>query len=220
MKKILLLLFTGISLVACSSANESETKLSEEEQKYIALLESEKYQEVMSEIGKIEDDFERTYFKLAMAFAEQKNAYEYLYELYPSGTDQDGDYSMYDKVASGFRMAKLRFDDVKNVPKQLEVVHQQSIAELSEKEKYYQNLYDEWSALSIPEQFNEYSIYSEKNKVDPAIGMTADELLISTWGEPSDINKTTTTSSVREKWVYHGSRYIYLDDGYVSTIQE
>lgn len=60
-------------------------------------------------------------------------------------------------------------------------------------------------------------------KKAPAIGMTADEVRQSTWGEPSSINKTTTKYSVREQWVYKSpskNRYIYIEDELVTAIQE
>lgn len=57
-------------------------------------------------------------------------------------------------------------------------------------------------------------------KIDPQIGMTAEEVRQSTWGEPDDINKTTTKYGVSEQWVYGGGKYIYLDDGVVTAIQE
>jgi hypothetical protein len=53
--------------------------------------------------------------------------------------------------------------------------------------------------------------------------MTAAEVKNSTWGDPSDINKTTTKYGVREQWVYRSSsktKYIYLEDGLVTAIQE
>lgn len=54
----------------------------------------------------------------------------------------------------------------------------------------------------------------------PLIGMTASEVLKSTWGEPEKINKTTTAYGVTEQWVYSGNRYVYLEDGVVTAIQE
>lgn len=60
-------------------------------------------------------------------------------------------------------------------------------------------------------------------KEEPYIGMTAEQVLKSTWGKPSEINKTTTQYCVYEQWVYHGYRknqYIYLEDGIVTAIQE
>ena len=57
-------------------------------------------------------------------------------------------------------------------------------------------------------------------KPDPAIGMTADEVRNSNWGSPEEINTTTTATDVEEQWVYGGNRYIYLDNGVVTAIQD
>lgn len=55
---------------------------------------------------------------------------------------------------------------------------------------------------------------------EPYVGMTAADLLDSTWGMPEDINKTTTVYGVHEQWCYSGYRYVYLDDGIVTGVQE
>jgi hypothetical protein len=57
-------------------------------------------------------------------------------------------------------------------------------------------------------------------KPDPQIGMTADEVRNSSWGNPREINRTTTAYGVSEQWVYSDYRYIYLDDGIVTAIQD
>lgn len=54
----------------------------------------------------------------------------------------------------------------------------------------------------------------------PSIGMTAQEVLDSTWGKPEKINKSTYTWGVTEQWCYSGYRYIYLEDGIVTSISE
>lgn len=54
----------------------------------------------------------------------------------------------------------------------------------------------------------------------PAIDMTEEEVLLSDWGEPEDINKTTTKHGVKSQWVYPDFKYIYFEDGVVTTIQE
>lgn len=62
-----------------------------------------------------------------------------------------------------------------------------------------------------------------ETKDEPAIGMTPDEVKNSTWGEPSDINKTTTKYGISEQWVYRSSvkdKYIYFENGLVTAIQE
>lgn len=61
--------------------------------------------------------------------------------------------------------------------------------------------------------------YQEQKK-EPEIGMTASEVRASTWGNPNKINKTTTVYGTSEQWCYSNYRYIYLDDGYVTAIQE
>ena len=54
---------------------------------------------------------------------------------------------------------------------------------------------------------------------DVVIGMTC-EMCIASWGKPNNINTTTNTYGVREQWVYGNSRYLYFDDGVLTTIQD
>lgn len=65
------------------------------------------------------------------------------------------------------------------------------------------------------------SVTIEKSeKKDPSIGMTASEVRKSTWGEPTDINKHTYFWGVTEQWCYSGYRYIYFENGIVTSISE
>lgn len=50
------------------------------------------------------------------------------------------------------------------------------------------------------------------------LGMT-EEQVRAAWGNPRDINRTTTRYGSREQWVYNMSSYVYFDDGVVTTIQ-
>ena len=63
------------------------------------------------------------------------------------------------------------------------------------------------------------SIHPEEIK-NPSMGMTEDEVKRSTWGEPEKINKSTYSWGTSEQWCYSGYRYIYLDNGIVTSIQE
>lgn len=56
--------------------------------------------------------------------------------------------------------------------------------------------------------------------LEPAIGMTQREVRNSKWGSPDDINTTITKYGTHEQWVYSGGRYVYFDDGIVSSIQK
>jgi len=54
------------------------------------------------------------------------------------------------------------------------------------------------------------------------LGMTADQVRES-WGEPDDINRTTTRWGTSEQWVYGPSleaMYLYFDDGVLTSVQE
>lgn len=67
---------------------------------------------------------------------------------------------------------------------------------------------------------NESYTVDTYNQRDIKIGMTQKEILNSNWGKPKDINKTTTAYSVHEQWVYDGFKYLYFEDGILTTIQE
>lgn len=79
-------------------------------------------------------------------------------------------------------------------------------------------LYVRTDEANIKNMEDQYQV--QINRVEPSIGMTADEVRESTWGEPIKINKTTTEYGVDEQWVYDDYKYIYLEDGIVTAIQE
>lgn len=60
----------------------------------------------------------------------------------------------------------------------------------------------------------------EIKKESPQIGMTKEEILNYSWGQPKDINKTTTKNGTHEQWVYSGNRYLYFDNDKLTGIQE
>lgn len=82
------------------------------------------------------------------------------------------------------------------------------------KEEYYYPKYD-----------NEHGItgqYLDKKveKKDPKIGMNEFEVLNSTWGEPKKKNITETQNGKHEQWVYSNNKYIYFENGIVTSIQK
>lgn len=50
------------------------------------------------------------------------------------------------------------------------------------------------------------------------VGMTREQCRES-WGSPNRVNKTTTAYTLREQWVYSSSRYLYFENGVLTTIQ-
>lgn len=51
------------------------------------------------------------------------------------------------------------------------------------------------------------------------IGMT-DEMAQESWGRPKDINRTTSSLGVHEQWVYPNSKYLYFEDGVLTSWQD
>jgi tetratricopeptide (TPR) repeat protein len=52
------------------------------------------------------------------------------------------------------------------------------------------------------------------------IGMTMEQVLGSSWGEPKDKNITITENYRDEQWVYSGGNYLYFTDGILDGIQK
>ena len=57
-------------------------------------------------------------------------------------------------------------------------------------------------------------------KGKPTLGMTRYQVRNTSWGEPIDINKTTTKYGTEEQWVYSDYKYLYFEDGILVSIQE
>jgi hypothetical protein len=51
-----------------------------------------------------------------------------------------------------------------------------------------------------------------------SLGMTSERVLLSNWGRPQKVNRTTTAGGVHEQWVYDGG-YLYFQDGILTSIQ-
>jgi hypothetical protein len=86
---------------------------------------------------------------------------------------------------------------------------------VEEKEEQDQQEQDEQEQQDEKDQ----AIEDAKSK-EPEIGMTSDEVRASLWGEPEDVNTTETADGTSEQWCYSDSRYVYLDNGVVTSIQK
>ena len=51
------------------------------------------------------------------------------------------------------------------------------------------------------------------------IGWTED-MCVYSWGKPSDINRTITKYGINEQWVYDDNRYLYFENGKLTSIQD
>lgn len=64
----------------------------------------------------------------------------------------------------------------------------------------------------------EKQIAAQRKSQGVRIGMTPQQVLQSSWGKPQKVNRTVTSASTREQWVYGGG-YIYIENGVVVAIQ-
>lgn len=62
-------------------------------------------------------------------------------------------------------------------------------------------------------------IAKAKKSQGVTIGMSVDDVLASSWGKPNSINTTTTSTTVRQQWVYGNRSYLYFTNGVLTTIQ-
>lgn len=60
---------------------------------------------------------------------------------------------------------------------------------------------------------------AERRSKGVRLGMTAEEVLMSKWGRPEHINRTTSLGGTREQWVYGGRNYLYFENGILTSIQ-
>lgn len=80
--------------------------------------------------------------------------------------------------------------------------------------EYWETLCKDKIELSSSDWF---SLYAKRK--NPIIGMTKEEVARSTWGKPKDIHTTTSQYGTDEQWVYNLNKYIYFENGVVTTIQ-
>ena len=56
-------------------------------------------------------------------------------------------------------------------------------------------------------------------KPKPYIGMTANEILASSWGSPNEVISTLTTNGKEEQWEYAPNKVIFIENGFATAIQ-
>ncbi|WP_051207780.1 hypothetical protein [Butyrivibrio sp. AE3006] len=90
--------------------------------------------------------------------------------------------------------------------------------ELNNSKEYGQikNQYHEWYREAAERSAKEKELAERKE--EPRLGMTHEQILASSWGEPKKIVTHEYTWGTFEQWIYPKNRYIYFEDGYVSSI--
>jgi len=60
---------------------------------------------------------------------------------------------------------------------------------------------------------------AEQRKTGVWIGMTTQDVLHSSWGKPTRVNRSTYSFGVHEQWVYGSGNYLYFENGILKSIQ-
>lgn len=211
--KIIFLLILGL-LSSCSNQSIKENKeeqvskqevnikqeskkreLTEEERRLIQLFKQKKYHEIAKYCSSFNNQTQKDFYNIAHAFK--------IYEEFKnkSYTKEDGSYD-YDAEKRDYEGIISRIEDVSYIPSDIE----KEVNELLQ-----------W-AKSKSGYISETKMKNE-NAGKISIGMTKEEVL-ERWGEPLDINKTTTQYGASEQWVYPNNQYLYFEDGVLTSIQQ
>ncbi|MCM3730092.1 DUF2845 domain-containing protein [Fictibacillus nanhaiensis] len=173
---------------------DTSEKVDRQKERFITLFQDEDYNTLYKETGNQETNFIRDMHSIATAFQKFKEVQtKHDSDTYYSDIDKLNDYNV---IVDNLKFLKETPNEIK--PKVDELLD------------YGQRNY-QW-------------VYNAKNPEDkgngvPTIGMTRYEVLKTTWKNPSDINTTKTALSINEQWVYGLTRYLYFEDGRLTSIQ-
>ncbi len=73
--------------------------------------------------------------------------------------------------------------------------------------------------LTQAEQSERAAEAAKRRKEGVSLGMTAEDVLASSWGKPKSVNRTTYTFGTHEQWVYGSRSYLYFENGVLTAIQ-
>ncbi|RXZ00845.1 hypothetical protein [Fictibacillus sp. S7] len=162
-----------------------------DKEELINLLVAKDYEKALSKSSKQDTDFKRDIYLISGAFLKQEEI-------------DNEDESLISKIHD-YKDLVSDIEVVKNVPKEVQ----------SNVDALYEN-----AKANLQYLVNKSDAVQSNLKGVPEVGMSKSEVLSTTWGNPIDINTTKTASSNKEQWVYSGYKYVYFEDGVVTTIQE
>ncbi|WP_420954616.1 hypothetical protein [Bacillus haynesii] len=227
MKRLLILMFVVTVLTACSNPNKQPEeekavhqtkttsnqkekkikthKLTDKDKRFIQLIKDGEYDKVIKETSDLRNVFEKDYYFIASVYKKEKE----LKETH-SGTYDDYSYmsAMLDKVVYMEDHNDLKIEKFKEMNDRRLKSAKKEQEILDEKER--------------KEEKNEKLDAMNDRTANPkevSIGMTTEEVLTEGWGRPIDINTTVTSNGKREQWVYKGNKYLYFEDGVLTSIQ-
>ncbi|MGP7815564.1 hypothetical protein ACTXGU_00220 [Niallia sp. 01092] len=247
MRLIITLILLLPLIAGCSSVNKepkktetaaSETeetkedlytrKITEEEQKYIQLVLDKKYEQLLELTKNSADEVKVDYNKISFAFRK----YQEGQELEKNGVDESN-IPQIKELEVKYYYALTKLEEVKFIPDKIKKQVKDLEKRLQEKENRYRPIVDKYDEQQEKER-EQQRIEDEKRELAEqaklraespktvSIGMTKEEVLADGWGMPDHVNRTTTANGTDEQWVYgeYSSKYLYFEDGVLTTIQD
>lgn len=173
------------------------------------LVNSDDYNDVVR-VAELSDIYlyEMNFSKKKEYFQQTQKGDEYLGKLGEEATKRLNDslYNLYDN-GSGYR----QYDEIKDSSDDSYYVHEENLAFFKEEK-------DRFSMQERKKLIEK--LVAEKREQNPRLGMTKEQVEASSWGKPEDINRTVSTYSSTEQWVYGGGRYLYFTDGILTSFQD
>lgn len=163
-------------------------------------------------------------FKMLICFKNSNNKYKaYVFNGLKSKWDGKNNYDtgLSIEVYEENEYIKLLQNKYNNAAKNFGTLKTEELNDLYNRYKDFLEFYYEYkNEIFYPKWDN---IRNEKEninkKIDPFIGMSSDEVLNSTWGEPESKNITKTKYGKKEQWIYGNGKYVYVTNGFVTAIQ-
>ncbi|MEH7758078.1 hypothetical protein V7325_14310, partial [Bacillus pumilus] len=153
--------------------------------------------------------FQKDYYFLASAFKKNK-------ELNEKKTNVEN----YDSYA----YIEAMLDKVKYSKAHTDLKYKQFKKKNLEKIKSLETLKTENTTIDKNEiEEYERSKQIEDRTLNPqsvSIGMTEDDVLLNGWGRPTKVNTNVTKSRTLKQWVYKGNKYLYFEDGILTSISK
>lgn len=107
---------------------------------------------------------------------------------------------------------KGKYEDLQRILKTFEDLKSSS----KEFEDFYNTSTEKINKHEEEEQAKEKA---KKKSQGVTLGMTKQQVLDSSWGEPKDINTSIGSWGTHEQWVYGNGNYLYFENGRLTSIQ-
>jgi hypothetical protein len=212
--KYLVLLFLSITLTACSVENSQKSNVQDTS---IEEKESQNEKQIDAKKDELDEESKKQLVNELTQLLKEKKYLEVIKRTIHGESELEQTFFNFALAKQSIEKRNYSdayefLDKIKNPPKEVPKEIVEEYRKLKIKLEDYKPVAEE--------QIQEEPVQEEPVQItDLEIGMTKEEVL-KILGEPKDINKTITANGVSEQWVYFGDRYLYFEDGILTTIQD